>query len=457
MLAEADAWRSRDLAVLWHPCTQMREHPDTLPLVPIARGEGAWLIGQDGRRYLDAVSSWWTNLFGHAEPRIAAAIARQAGQLEQVILAGFSHPPAVELAERLLALAPRQSGRAPLAKVFYADNGSAGVEVALKMAFHYFHNRGESRRTKFIALENGYHGETLGALAVGDIPLYRRIYAPLLAEALFTPSPDAYLAGPDETGADVALRAADALADLLDRHPGEICALILEPRVQCAGGMRMHHPDYLRRARELCDAHGVFLIADEIAVGFGRTGTLFASEQSGVMPDLLCLSKGLTGGFLPLAAVLATQAIYDAFLDDSRERAFLHSHSYTGNPLACAAALASLDIFAQDDVLVRNRATAARMAALAAPLADLPWVADVRQAGMILAIELTRDGDRRHPFDSGRRIGLHAYRAALASGVVLRPLGDVLYWMPPYCVDEAQLDLLAATTRAAIEEAVACA
>ncbi len=457
MLAEADAWRSRDLAVLWHPCTQMREHPHTLPLVPIARGEGAWLIGQDGRRYLDAVSSWWTNLFGHAEPRIAAAIARQAGQLEQVILAGFGHPPAVELAERLLALAPRQSGRAPLAKVFYADNGSAGVEVALKMAFHFFHNRGETRRTRFIALENGYHGETLGALAVGDIPLYRRIYAPLLAEALFTPSPDAYLAEPGETGADVARRAADALADLLDRHPGEICALILEPRVQCAGGMRMHHPDYLRRARELCDAHGVFLIADEIAVGFGRTGTLFASEQSGVMPDLLCLSKGLTGGFLPLAAVLATQAIYDAFLDDSRERAFLHSHSYTGNPLACAAALASLDIFAQDDVLARNLATAARMGALAAPLKELPWVADVRQAGMILAIELTRDGDRRHPFDPARRIGLHAYRAALSRGVVLRPLGDVLYWMPPYCVDEPQLELLASTTRAAIEEAVACA
>ena len=219
MLAEADAWRSRDLAVLWHPCTQMREHPHTLPLVPIARGEGAWLIGQDGRRYLDAVSSWWTNLFGHAEPRIAAAIARQAGQLEQVILAGFSHPPAVELAERLLALAPRQPGRAPLAKVFYADNGSAGVEVALKMAFHYFHNRGEARRTKFIALENGYHGETLGALAVGDIPLYRRIYAPLLAEALFTPSPDAWQAEPGESDADVAARAADALADLLDRTP----------------------------------------------------------------------------------------------------------------------------------------------------------------------------------------------------------------------------------------------
>ena len=457
MLAEAEEWRDRDLSVLWHPCTQMREHPPTLPLVPIARGEGVWLIGHDGTRYLDAVSSWWTNLFGHAEPRIGAAIAAQAGALEQVMLAGFTHAPAVELAERLLAVAPRQPGRTPLSKVFYADNGSAGVEVALKMAFHWFHNRGEHRRTKFIALENGYHGETLGALAVGDIPLYRRVYAPLLAEALFAPSPDAYLAQPGESPAECAARAADALAALLDRHAGEVCAVIVEPRVQCAGGMRMHHPDYLTRVRELCAASGAFVIADEIAVGFGRTGTLFASEQSGVMPDLLCLSKGLTGGFMPLAAVLATQAIYDGFLDDSRERAFLHSHSYTGNPLACAAALASLAVFRDDDILARNRTTARAMATLAEPLAAHRHVADVRQAGMVLAFELTRDGDKATPFPAAARVGLKAYRAALARGVVLRPLGDVLYWIPPYCVDEEHLQLLADVTRHAIEDATACA
>ena len=455
ILDEAGRWRSRDLDVLWHPCTQMREHPVVLPLVPIERGEGAWLIGYDGRRYLDAVSSWWTNLFGHAEPRIARAIAKQAGTLEQVILAGFSHAPAVELAEKLLAIAPREAGRAPLAKVFYADNGSAGVEVALKMAFHWFRNRGEDKRTKFVALANGYHGETIGALAVGDIPLYRRVYAPLLAEALFAPSPDSYAAAPGETAADCAIRAADGLRELLERHPGEICALILEPRVQCAGGMRMHDPLYLRLARELCDAHGVFLIADEIAVGFGRTGTLFACEQSGVQPDLLCLSKGLTGGFLPLAAVLATQKIYDGFLDDSRERAFLHSHSYTGNPLACAAALASLAIFDADDVLVRNRTTAARMAALAEEIDALPQVADARLAGMIVAFELCRNGDKRTPFDPALRVGLRAYRAALEQGVVLRPLGDTLYWMPPYCIDEEQLQLLARVTRDVIHEATA--
>jgi adenosylmethionine-8-amino-7-oxononanoate aminotransferase len=329
------------------------------------------------------------------------------------------------------------------------------------MAFHWFSNRGETRRTKFIALEGGYHGETLGALAVGDIPLYRRVYAPLLAEALFAPSPDAYLRLPGESEADCARRAAEGLRALLERHPGEICALILEPRVQCAGGMRMYDPLYLRLARELCDAHGVFLIADEIAVGFGRTGTMFACEQApgadgkvhGIQPDLLCLSKGLTGGALPLAAVLATQSIYDGFLDDSRERAFLHSHSYTGNPIACAAALATLGIFRDDDVIARNRGTALRMHDLAMPLAGHTHVAEVRQAGMIVAFELTRGGDPRTPFAPESRIGLHAYRAALTRGVLLRPLGDVLYWMPPYCVDEEALQLLAEVTRAAIDEA----
>lgn len=452
----ADVWRQRDLEVLWHPCTQMREHPHVLPLVPIERGEREWLVGMDGRRYLDAVSSWWTCIHGHAEPRIAAAIARQAATLEHVILAGCTHAPAVELAERLLAIAPRQPGRAPLAKVFYADNGSAGVEVALKMAFHWFRNAGEPGRTKFVALENGYHGETLGALAVGDIPLYRRVYAPLLAEALFAPSPDAFLARPGENAEACANRAADALAALLDAHRGEVCALILEPLVQCAGAMRMHHPAYLRRARELCDAHGVFLIADEIAVGFGRTGTMFACEQAGIAPDLLCLSKGLTGGSLPLAAVLATQTIFDGFLDDSRERAFLHSHSYTGNPVACAAALASLSIFDSDDLLARNRAAAAAMGERATALRAHPGVVDVRQTGMVVAIEMAHDTAARDgtavEIAGGR--GLRAYRHAIERGVLLRPLGDVLYWMPPYCIGDEALDHLADVTRSAIDAAM---
>ncbi|PRH83827.1 adenosylmethionine--8-amino-7-oxononanoate transaminase [Arenimonas caeni] len=451
---DAAAWRERDLASVWHPCTQMKEHPGTLPLVPIRRGRGAWLEGVDGKRYLDAVSSWWTNLFGHAEPRIAAAIARQAGELEHVIYAGFSHEPGLRLAESLLAVAPRQAGRAPLAKVFYADNGSAAIEVALKMSFHSHLNRGDGKRTRFVALTGSYHGETLGALSMGDIPLYRRVYAPLLLEPLFAPSPDAFEAEPGESAEACALRRADQLAAIFEAHPGEISALILEPLVQCAGGMRMFHPAYLRRAREICDAHGAHLIADEIAVGFGRTGTLFACEQASIAPDFLCLSKGLTGGFMPLSAVLTTQHVYESFLDDSRERAFLHSHSYSGNPLACAAALASLAIFDEDDVLARNRRTAARMGELAAPLGAHPRVAQVRQTGMILAIETrAASGEDGTAVEIAGRAGLRAYRHAIERGVVLRPLGDVLYWMPPYCVGEEELVHLADVTTTALEEA----
>ncbi|MBB5207241.1 adenosylmethionine--8-amino-7-oxononanoate transaminase [Chiayiivirga flava] len=445
----ATSWRERDLAVLWHPCTQMREHPGTLPLVPIRRGRGVWLEDFDGKRYLDAVSSWWTNLFGHAEPRIAAAVAAQARELEHVMLAGFGHEPAIRLAEELLRVAPPG-----LAKVFFADNGSAAIEVALKMSFHAWQNVGQTRRTRFVTLTNSYHGETLGALSLGDIPLYRRVYAPLLLEPLFAPSPDAWNALPGEDAEACALRCADALDALLAEHADSVCALILEPLVQCAGGMRMFHPVYLRRARELCDAHGVHLIADEIAVGFGRTGTLFACEQAGIAPDFLCLSKGLTGGFMPLSAVLTTQEVYDAFLDDSRERAFLHSHSYTGNPLACAAALASLAIFDSDDVLAHNRATAATLARHAAAIAQHPNVAQVRQTGMILAFELVADRATRTPLDTARRAGLRAYRHALERGVVLRPLGDVLYWMPPYCIDEEDVAFLADVTATAIAHAV---
>ena len=450
MLAEAGQLRTRDLNVLWHPCTQMAEHPDTLPLIPIRRGRGVWLEGFDGVRYLDAVSSWWTNLFGHGEPRIAEAIATQARELEHVIFAGFSHEPAVRLAETLLQVAPPG-----LARVFYADNGSAAVEIALKMSFHSFLNRGQGKRQKFVALSNGYHGETIGALSMGDIPLYRRTYAPLLLTPIFAPSPDAYEAEPGETALDCALRRADQLAALFAEHEGEICALILEPLVQCAGGMRMYHPAYLKRAREICSAHGAHLIADEIAVGFGRTGTMFACEQAGITPDFLCLSKGLTGGFMPMSAVLTTAAVYEAFLDESRERAFLHSHSYTGNPLGCAAALACLGIFASEPVLARNAETARRMAELAAPLREHGNVAEVRQTGMILALEMVADRSTRRPFPGSDRRGLRAYRHALSQGVLLRPLGDVLYWMPPYCIDEPGLRHLADVTLSALREAMA--
>lgn len=448
MLTEAAAWRQRDLAVLWHPCTQMAEHPNTLPLVPIRRGRGVWLEGVDGKQYLDAVSSWWTNIFGHAEPRIAAAIAEQAQTLEHVMYAGFSHEPGLKLAEALVAATPEG-----LSRVFYADNGSAAVEIALKMSFHHFYNRGDFQRVKFISLSNGYHGETLGALSMGDIPLYRKVYAPLLLEPLFAPSPDAYEAEAGESAETYALRCADKLQAIFEQHAGEVCALILEPLVQCAGGMRMYHPTYLNRAREICTQHGAHLIADEIAVGFGRTGTLFACEQAGISPDFMCLSKGLTGGFMPMSAVLTTQHVYESFLDNSRERAFLHSHSYTGNPLACAAALASLNIFASDNVLENNKITAAKMTAHAEAFKDHPNVAEVRQTGMILAIEMVRDKKNKIAFAASERRGLRAYQHAISNGVVLRPLGDILYWMPPYCIDDQALQHLSSVTAAVLNEA----
>ena len=443
-----DALRRRDLAHVWHPCTQMKDH-ETLPLIPIRRGQGVWLEDFDGRRYIDAISSWWVNLFGHANPRINAALAEQADALEHVLLAGFTHEAAIELAERLVALTPPG-----LERCFFADNGSSAIEVALKMSFHYWHNHGETGRRRFVSLANSYHGETLGALAVGDVPLYRDTYGPLLLEGITAPSPDSYRAPdgvPAEAHAQACLTELDAI---LDRHAGEVCAVVVEPLVQCAGSMRMYPASYLAGLRELCDTHAVHLIADEIAVGFGRTGTLFACEQGGITPDFMCLSKGLTGGYLPLAVTLTTDPVYEAFYDDyERLTAFLHSHSYTGNALGCRAALATLDIFASDDVLGNNRRLAAHMAARTAALEDHPHVAEVRQTGMILAIELVADKARRRPFPWQERRGLRVYRHGLENGALLRPLGDVVYFMPPYVITPAEIDKLVAVAAEGIDRA----
>lgn len=440
----------RDLRVVWHPCTQMKDH-ETLPLVPIARGEGPWLYDFDGRRYLDAISSWWVNLFGHCNPAINAALRGQLDRLEHVILAGFTHEPVLELSERLVRLLPEG-----LTRCFYADNGSAGVEVAVKMSYHYWLNRGQAAKRRFVTLSNSYHGETLGALSVGDVALYKQVYQPLLLDVITVPSPDCYTREAGEDWESHSRRMFGHMEATLARHAHEVAAVIVEPLVQCAGGMRMYHPSWLSMLREACDRHGVHLIADEIAVGFGRTGTLFACEQAAIRPDFICLSKGLTAGYLPLSVVVTTEDVYSAFYDDyTKLSAFLHSHSYTGNPLACAAALATLDLFGSGEVLHRNRALAARMARAAAPLADHPRVGEVRQTGMILAIEMVRDRQGRQPFDWRERRGLRAYRHALSREVLLRPLGNVLYWMPPYVLTDEEVDLLGAVTAEALE--LACA
>ncbi len=432
--------KTRDLSVVWHPCTQMKDH-EWLPLIPIKSGRGVYLEDYDGKRYLDAISSWWVNLFGHCNPAISRAIEQQLDRLEHVILAGFTHEPVVTLSERLVSITP-----AGLDRCFYADNGSSAVEVALKMSFHYWLNQNQPEKNRFITLSNSYHGETLGALAVGNVELYKETYKPLLMETLVAPSPDCYHR---EAGEDweshTRKRFEDMLALLAQQHD-RIAAVVVEPLVQCAGSMRMYHPVYLSLLRQACDRYQVHLIADEIAVGFGRSGTLFACEQAGITPDFMCLSKGLTGGYLPLAVTLTTDRVYQAFYDDyTRLNAFLHSHSYTGNPLSCSAALATLDLFEKTDVLQHNSTLARHMARQVETLRDHPHVGDVRQTGMILAIEMVKDKSTLTAFDWKERRGLKVYQYGLDHGVLLRPLGNVVYFMPPYVITEDEIELMCKT------------
>lgn len=425
----------RDLSVLWHPCTQMKDH-ENLPIIPIKKASGVYLEDFEGKRYLDAISSWWVNLFGHGNKTISRAVKSQLDQLEHVLLAGFTHQPVVELSEQLVGVTPKG-----LEKCFYADNGSSAVEVALKMSFHYWLNTGEVQKKYFVSLENSYHGETIGALSVGDVELYKQTYEPLLMETMTVPSPDSYQKETGESSSQFAERQFKKLQQLLEARAAEICAVILEPLVQCAGYMRMYDPLYLKKVREACDRYNVHLIADEIAVGFGRTGTMFACEQADVSPDFMCLSKGLTGGFLPLSVVLTSNKVYDAFYDDYQSlRAFLHSHSYTGNPLGCAAALATLKIFKEENVIERNRKLIKKLASSVGPLRDHPHVSDVRQCGMIAAIEMAKNPVTKEAYPWQERRGLRVYQHALKQGVLLRPLGNVIYFMPPYVISEEEID-----------------
>jgi adenosylmethionine-8-amino-7-oxononanoate aminotransferase len=409
----------------------MKQH-ESLPLVAVARGEGCWLHDFDGRRYLDATSSWWVNLFGHCHPRINAALADQLGKLEHVLLAGCSHEPVVELSERL-----SRATAGALGHCFYASDGASAVEIALKMSFHYWRNCGRPGKTRFVSLAGSYHGETLGALAMTDVALFKDAYAPLLMASSQVASPDWRLAQKGESARDYAARCAAALESHLERHHAETAALIVEPLVQGAAGMAMHDAEYLRLARAICDRHDVHLIADEIMTGFGRTGTFFAHEQAGIRPDFLCLSKGLTGGYLPLSVVMTREAIYQAFYDEDVARAFLHSHSYTGNPLACRAALATLDLFDEGRVLEANRTKSARISAATRAIAGHRRVKNFRNTGMIWAFEVeTADAQFARRF----------FTAALEEELLLRPLGATVYFMPPYVIGEDEIELLATRT-----------
>lgn len=426
----------RSTAAIWHPCSQMKRAAQVPPL-PIMHGEGPWLFDDTGRRYFDTSSSWWVNLFGHADTRINSALKDQLDQLPHVMLAGCTHAPAVELAERLSALTDGVLGHC-----FFASDGASAVEIALKMSFHHWRNRGRGDKREFVCLRQGYHGETLGALAVTDVAVFRDAYDPLLMRAHQVMSPDARQAAPGESAVDVALRAAAELQALFEARHEHIAALILEPLVQGATGMAMYDPAYLRAARALCDQYDVTLIADEIGVGCGRTGTFFAFEQATlagqplIWPDLICLSKGISGGYLPLSLVLARDSIYEAFLDYDVARGFLHSHSYSGNALACRAALAVLDRFVQDDVLRHNQAQAVFLSAALALLASDPRIENFRQLGMIWAFDV------REPL-VGPRFAERFHLAGRARELLIRPIGRTVYLMPPYILTEALSQWLA--------------
>ncbi|HIP55157.1 MAG TPA: adenosylmethionine--8-amino-7-oxononanoate transaminase [Sulfurimonas autotrophica] len=414
--------KNRDLDVLWHPCTQMKDH-ETLPLIPIKKAHGIYLEDFEGNRYIDAISSWWVNMFGHTNAYINTKIKEQLDTLEHVILAGFTHEPVVKLSERLVKLTP-----ANLQKCFYADNGSSAVEVALKMSYHAHYNDGK-KKSLFVSLSNSYHGETIGALSVGDVELYKETYEPLLLQTIQTPVPI-------DMSEAAALEAAKEFERLCEQRAKEISAIIVEPLIQGAGYMHMYDAKYLVLIREICTKYDVHLIADEVMVGFGRTGELFACEKAGISPDFLVLSKGLTGGYLPLSVVLTSNEIYAKFYCDYNEhKAFLHSHSYTGNALACAAANATLDIFENENVIEKNRVLSEYMSQKLQKFTTLSNVEKIRQTGMVAVVELKG-------YDAKQRIGLKVYEYGLRHGVLLRPLGSVIYFMPPYIITKEEIDIM---------------
>jgi len=444
----ANDWVARSLRSVWHPCTQMQHHEagaNSVPLIPVSHGKGAWLYDHQGRRYLDAISSWWVNLFGHANPRINGALKDQLDRLEHAMLAGFTHEPVIELSEKLAALTGHVLGHS-----FYASDGASAVEIALKMSFHAWRNGGKSEKQEFVCLKGSYHGETVGALAVTDVALFKDAYGPLLRASTIATSPDARLAEDGETAQDVARRAAADVERLFVQRADKIAAIIIEPLVQCATGMAMHDPLYLQLVRELCDRHQVHLILDEIAVGCGRTGTFFACEQAGIWPDFVCLSKGISGGYLPLSLVMTRDAIYQAFYSADVTRGFLHSHSYTGNPLACRAALATLQIFEEDDVLAKNRERGARLTAALAPLAEHQCTTHFRNRGMIWAFDAV-EADAAKAASFSRRF----FANAVEQELLLRPIGRTVYLMPPYILDDEEIDGLAARTLAVFEQTLA--
>jgi adenosylmethionine-8-amino-7-oxononanoate aminotransferase len=420
----------RDRASVWHPYTQMLTAP---PPLPIVRGEGVYLYTDDGRRLLDGISSWWVNIHGHAHPRLNAALAAQARELEHVMFAGCTHPPAVDLAERLLAVLP--SG---LRRVFYSDNGSTAVEVALKLACQYWGNRGEAARRSFVALNHAYHGDTVGAMSASEESIFTRPFGSMLFTVHRAHAPYCYRCPLGLERPACAIECLGDLERLLAAHGDTIAAVLVEPMLQGAGGMIVSPSEFLAGVRRLCEQHGVLMIADEVLTGFGRTGRMFACEHAAVTPDIICLSKALTGGYLPLGATVTTEPVYEAFLSADRTKTFFHGHSYTANPLACAVAIASLDLFDETGTLDRVRRLESWLRDGLTPLGSLPLVGEVRVIGGVGILELVTDKAARTAAGYLDSVGPRLAAAFLERGLLLRPLGNVLYFMPPYVITESE-------------------
>jgi adenosylmethionine-8-amino-7-oxononanoate aminotransferase len=427
----------KDLKYIWHPFTQMKDHENEAPII-IDRGKGIYLWDLNGNKYIDGISSWWVNTLGHSNPRLNEALGQQAEKIEHTMLAGFSHKPAIELAERLVKICDNR-----LKKVFYSDNGSTAVEVALKMAYQYWLQKDDSNRPKFVALKNSYHGDTLGAVAVGGVDQFHKTYKPLLFEIYQADSPYCYRCPAGKTKENCSLECLNAVENILKSHSDEISGVIIEPLVQAAGGMIIYPAKYLKKLRELCDRYNVLLIDDEVAMGFGRTGKMFAYEHAGIEPDLMCLAKGLTAGYMPMAVTMASDEIYQAFYDDYEKlKTFYHGHSFTGNPLAASIAVENLKIFKEENIIESLQPKIKKLSQELEKFKELEHVGDIRQIGMVAAVEIVLDKDTKEPYPFETRLNQQIYKEALKRGAVLRPIGDAIYFMPPLIITEEEIKTL---------------
>ncbi len=427
----------KDLKYIWHPFTQMKDCENDEPII-IERGKGSYIFDLKGNKYIDGISSWWVNTLGHSNERLNNAIKNQLDKIEHVLLAGFSHIPAIELAEGLINITPTE-----LTKVFYSDNGSTAVEVALKMAYQYWAQKEQQQKSKFIALKNSYHGDTIGCVSVGGVDLYHKIYKPLLFEVLQAESPYCYRCPCGKDKNSCSIECLNSLEELLKKHSDRTAGVIIEPLVQAAGGMIIYPAEYLARLRELCDRYNVLLIDDEVAMGFGRTGKMFAFEHANIVPDIVCLAKGLTAGYLPLAATVVREKIYQAFYDDyDKLKTFYHGHSFTGNPLAASVAVENLKILKEEKIIESLQPKIDRLKCELKKFSQLDCVGDIRHIGMIGAVEIVKNIETKEPYPSSERIGQKIYKEALKRGAIIRPLGNVIYFMPPYVITEDEIKTL---------------